>query len=365
MADSNAVPVDTGRAPAVTFEPVADPAGWTGGEMKASRAFLMPLQPAWLDDIAAAIAAVEAADLPIMEISRESFPLPVFGPALAEVRQELLQGRGFVQMRGFPVERYTIEQCAIAFWGIAMHLGDRVASQNAKGHMLGHIYDIGQTNKNPDQRGPYSHDTIPFHVDCCDIVGLMCLHRSKTGGESSVASSVAVYNAVRERRPDLLPVLTQSYYRDRRGEVPPGMPPWYRIPIFNFNEGYFSANIEPTYTRSAERHDGVPPMSAEAEAALALVEALAAELRLDIAFERGDMQFLCNHVIMHSRRAFEDYPEPERRRHLLRIWVVDKGCRPLPRAYFERHGDPEKVDWPGGIVGPDTVLNAPLDPFAE
>ncbi|MDH3700918.1 MAG: TauD/TfdA family dioxygenase [Alphaproteobacteria bacterium] len=363
MVDLNSIREPGRRAPAVPREPVLDPACWTAEEMRAGAAYLFHLTPTHVDELAAAIVSVEDAAVPIMDISRNGFPLPSLGGDLSDLRREILDGRGFVQIRGFPVDRFDAAQCAIAFWGLSMYLGESVASQNAKGHVLGHICDIGQTVANPNQRGPYSHDTIPFHVDCCDIVGLMCLHPSKSGGESSLSSSVAVYNAVVERRPDLLGALLEPYYRDRRGEVPPGMPPWYKIPVFNFNEGYLSTNIEPTYMGSADRHDGVPPMTPQQREALTLVQDLAAELRLDIAFERGDMQFLNNHVIMHSRRAFEDHAEQSGRRHLLRIWLLNKGCRPLPEAYFARHGDPAVVAWPGGIVGPDTVLNAPLKAF--
>lgn len=348
------------REPAVPFEPVSDPAEWRAADLQASGAHLHYLDDGELAELDTAIRAVEANGKPIMEIKAGDFVLPALGERLAAIRAEILDGLGFAQIRGFRPERYTPEQQAIAFWGVSMHLGERVASQNAKGHVLGHITNIGETVNNPDQRGPYSKDRIPFHVDCCDIVGLMCINPAKSGGESSLASSVAVHNEMVRRRPDLAPVLAEPYYRDRRGEVPAGMEPWYKIPIFNYNEGYLSTTIEPTYIGSAHRHPGVPEMTPRQREAFEYVQALAEELSLDIDFHRGDMQFLNNHVTMHTRQAFEDYPELDRRRHLLRIWIIAKGCRPLPRAYFARHGDPDVVDWPGGIVGPDTVLNAPI-----
>ena len=350
------------RQPAVPFQPVADPAAWTAAELEASGAHLFHLTSAHVADLDDAIRAVEAGKRPIMEITRDTFALPVLGDALAEIRSQILFGRGFVQIRGFPVERYTVEQSAIAFWGLSMHLGERVASQNAKGHVLGHITDIGQTVHNPNQRGPYSRDRIPFHVDCCDIVGLLCLKTAVSGGESSVSSSVSVHNEMLRRRPDLVRVLAEPIYRDRRGEIPAGMPSWYKIPVFNYHDGYLSTTIEPTYIGSASRLPGVPEMTDEQHEAMAVVQQIADELRLDIAFEPGDMQFLNNHVAMHTRQAFEDDPEVGRRRHLLRIWLLADGCRPLPRLYFARHGDPDEVRWPGGIVGPDTVLNAPMEP---
>lgn len=349
------------REPAVPFQPVVDPAGWRAEALRASGEHLFHLTAGDRRELDAAIREVEARNIPIMSIAAGDFRLPSLGGKLAGIRDEILDGRGCVQMRGFEPQHYTPMQRAIAFWGVSMHLGEKVASQNAKGHVLGHITDIGETVNNPNQRGPYSNDRIPYHVDCCDIVGLMCINPAKSGGESGIAPSVTIHNELQRRRPDLLPVLAEPYYRDRRGEVPAGMEPWYKIPIFNYDEGYLTTNIEPTYIGSAHRHPGVPAMTPLQREAFDYVQKLAVELRLDIDFHRGDMQFLNNHVIMHTRQAYQDFPERERRRHLLRIWIVAKGCRPLPRAYFARHGDPDVVDWPGGIVGPDTVLNAPVE----
>ena len=239
------------REPAVPFETVVDPAGWTAEALLESGAHLFHLTDQHLAELDESIQTLDRGDLPLMDITRREFPLPSLGRELTRLRSEILNGRGFVQMRGFPVERYNREQAAIAFWGISMHLGERVSSQNAKGHVLGHITDIGQTVNNPDQRGPYSRDTIPYHVDCCDIVGLMCLQPALSGGESSIASSVAVHNELLVRRPDLVRVLARPYYRDRRGEIPPGMPPWYRLAVFHYHRGFLSTTIEPTYIGSA------------------------------------------------------------------------------------------------------------------
>lgn len=346
--------------PAKPFEPVQDPAGWIASDLAASGEYLFHLEPAHVAELDAAVLALQKQAVPIMEITRDRFPLRTLADNLRAIRTEIIDGRGFVQIRGFPVDQYTNEQSAIAFWGIGAHLGDGVFSQNKKGHVLGHITDIGQTVRDRSQRGPYSSDTIPFHVDCCDIVGLLCLHTARDGGESSLASSVTVHNEMLKRRPDLVRVLAEPYYRDRRDEVPPGMPPWYSLAVFHYHQGYLSTSIEPTYMGSAHRLEGIPEMTPEQKEALALVQEIAAEHRLDIAFEPGDMQFLNNYVIMHTRQAFDDDPDPAHRRHLLRLWLKNRGCRPLPEAYFARHGEPGTVDWPGGIVGPDTVLNAPL-----
>ena len=184
---------------------------------------------------------------------------------------------------------------------------------------------------------------------------------SKRGGESTIVSSVSVYNELLERRPDLVEALMQPIYRDRRGEVPPGMDEWYAIPVFNVHEGWFSASIEPTYIGSVERFPEVPRKTDLQREAIAEVQRIAEKRHFSMGFRPGDIQYVNSHVTFHTRTAFEDFPEPERKRHLLRIWLKCRDGRPLPHWFYDRHGGPGAVDRPGGIVGRDTVLSTPLE----
>lgn len=354
-------PYSDRRETAMPFEPVVDPAGWTAAEMAASEDWLYELDKAEIEELRAAVAPFDGADIDLMTLQASDFDLPRLGPALREVRQDLLYGRGFVLFRGLPVEELGKRAAAVAFWAVSRHLSDGVFSQNKRGHVLGHVTDLGESRSNPSQRGPYSREEIPFHVDCCDIVGLLCLETPVSGGESSIVSSVALHNEMLQRRPDLVRVLAEPYYRDRRDEVPPGMDPYYRIPVFNYHQGFFSANVEPTYIGSAHRFPECGEMTPAQKGALDFSQALAREMRFDQGFSRGDMQFVNNHVIFHTRRGYVDHADPDRKRHLLRVWLKALDGRPLPDAFYERHGTRETVDRPGGIVGPDTVLNAPID----
>jgi hypothetical protein len=164
-----------------------------------------------------------------------------------------------------------------------------------------------------------------------------------------------------KRRPNLVKVLCEPLYRDRRDELPPGMEPSYRLAVFHFHQGYFSASIEPTYIGSAHRFDSVPEMMPVQKEAMAMAQSLSVELRFDSGFQRGDMQFCNNHVIFHIRRAYQDHEDPTRRRHLLLFWLKPLDGRPLPKPFYERHGKIETVDRPGSIVGENTVLNAPIE----
>ncbi len=345
-------------------EPISHPSVWTGADMQARAAeWLLPLTPGEVAEIEAVVRPLVEAGAEPLELGIEDFHWPGLAARLAEVRQEILHGRGFVQFRGLPVERLGRRGAALAFWGLGRHLGDDVASQNANGHLLGHISDLGQSRANPSQRGPYSAETIPYHVDSCDIVGLLCLHPAKRGGESLIASSGAVYNTILQRRPELAAALERPVYRDRRDEIPPGKDPWYAIPVFSRHDGLLSTTIEPTYIGSVPRHfGGENPNDPDQVEGAAMVGRVADELRLDIPFQSGDMQFVNNHTILHSRLAFEDHVESERRRHLLRLWLLCHDGRPLPDAFYERHGTRETIARPGGIVGPDTVLHCPLEP---
>ncbi len=339
--------------PAIAHQQVIHPADWDGREMLESEAFIYRLTDDEIADIDRAVQDVQEDGLDIMDITRENFPLPVFGPRLAELRDEIVHGRGLVLIRGFPVWEYSRAQAAAAFFGIGHYLG-RAVSQNAKGHMLGHVKKLTDVdyNKDPSERGYRTNVNQRFHADSCDVVGLMCLQTPQSGGLSSLASTVRVYNTMLERRPDLAKVLTEPMYWDRRGEIPEGKDPWYVLPIFNFYKDTFSSRYGRQYIDSTQRFDAVPKYTPEQVEALDYMDELLAELMFNMTFERGDIQFLLNHVTVHGRTAFEDFPEPERKRHLFRLWLSLDGERPTP---------PELADRNGGIIVKGTRLKTPLE----
>ncbi|MDA1326282.1 MAG: TauD/TfdA family dioxygenase [Proteobacteria bacterium] len=344
----------TARQTAIPGRKVIDPATWSGAELERSGDWIHCLSEAEMEDIDQAVRGAESADLDIMDISRESFPLPVFGATLACIREQLLNGAGLALIRGFPVERYNRAQAAAAFFGIGCYLG-RAVSQNAKGHVLGHVKKLTDSdyNVNPNERGYRTNVDQRFHADSCDVVGLMCLQTPKSGGLSSVVSTVTVHNEMLARRPDLVQVLAGPIYWDRRGEVPEGKDQWYVLPVFNYHGGWFSCRYARQYIDSTQRFEQVPRTTPAQLEALNMMDSLLAELHMKMQFQTGDIQFLFNHVTLHGRTAFEDWPEPERKRHLFRLWLTIDGERPLPAVLAERTQ--------GGIVTGGTILNAPLE----
>ncbi len=339
---------------------VTGPSAWVGADLaKRPEEWTYRLSRSELAEIEAAIRKVAGRD--IATITRTDFPLPNLGPTLDRLRDEVLNGRGFVLVRGLPVDR-PIAESATAYWGIGTYFGS-ARSQNAQGHVLGHVRDLGLSSKDPNVRIYQTTERQNFHTDSCDMVSLLCLKTAKSGGLSSLTSSMTVYNVMAQRHPELVRRLFLKLPTDRRGEVPEGKLPWFHTPIYNEHKGLLSAIYAPHYVRSSQRFPEAPRLTAEDMAALDCFDSLAedATLRLDMEFQPGDIQFVHNHTVLHDRTAFEDWPEPERKRHLLRLWLAAPGARELPPAYAERYGTVE-IGNRGGIICKGTRLHAPLEP---
>jgi hypothetical protein len=346
---------------APSYPLVEGPSAWIGAELaRHPEQWIYTLSPAEIDEVESAVATVRGRDL--AGLTRADFPLPKLGPVLDKLREEVLDGRGFVLIRGLPVEGKPIADSAAAYWGIGTYFGN-ARSQNAMGHLLGHVRDLGVATTDPNVRTYQTTERQHFHTDSCDIVALLCLKTAREGGLSSIVSSMAMYNEMARRRPDLLKRLFEPFATDRRGEVPVGEKPYFDMPVYNTHEGHVSAIYSGTYIRSAQRFPEVPRLSAADTEALEMFDDLAndKELRLDMELRPGDMQFLHNHTCLHDRTAFVDWPEPERKRHLLRLWLAAPGARPLPPIFVQRYGSIAIGDR-GGIICEKTRLHAPLEP---
>ena len=337
-------------------------AAWYGPQMVERTDWLMPLGAAEVTEIEDATRALVARNADIAAITAREFPLPTLGPRLkARVDGEVLNGRGFLLLRGLPVERWSMQESATAFFGLGAHLGS-ARSQNGKGHVLGHVQDLGLDVKDPNVRIYQTHERQTYHTDSCDIVGLLCLKTAKSGGLSALVSSTTIFNEMRKRRPDLLQLLFQPLATDRRGEVPEGQKPYFEIPVFNWHKGYLTAIYQRQYIDSAQRFTDAPRLTAAQVEALDMFDSLANDpaLNLFMEFKPGDVQLVHNHTMLHDRTGFEDWPEPERRRHLLRLWLAASGARPLPDIFAQRYGSVTVGDR-GGIIVRGTKLHAPLE----
>jgi hypothetical protein len=314
-----------------------------------------------IEEVEAAVRGVERLGVEIEKITPQQVPLPTLAPRLRNILDEVLNGRGFVLIKRLPIERWTRRQAAIAFLIIGAQLG-KLRMQNAEGHLLGHVRDLGRSSDDPNTRIYQTRERQTFHTDSCDVVGLLCLQTAKSGGLSSLVSSTTIFNEMRRRRPDLLRVLMEPIETDRRGEVPDGGNPYFSIPVFNYHEGLISAIYQRQYIESARRFPGVAPLTSLQIEALNLFDELANDPRLNrlMELQPGDIQLVHNHTILHDRTAFEDYDEPERKRHLLRLWLAPPNARPLPEVFAERFGSITPGDR-GGVVVPGSKPVIPFD----
>lgn len=338
---------------------VRDRSAWYGAEMQRGD-WVEQLGEDEIKELEKAVRRLES-EVEIGAITAEDAPLPTLAPRLRKLLQGVLNGRGFVLIRSLPVERWTRRQAAIAFLAIGVHLGN-LRMQNAQGHLLGHVRDLGRSSEDPNTRIYQTRERQTHHTDSCDVVALMCLQKAKSGGLSSLVSSTTIFNEMRRRRPDLLKVLMEPIETDRRGEVPEGGKQYFTIPVFNYHDGLVSTIYQRQYIESARRFPGVAPLTPLQIKALDLLDQLANDpnLNLTMEFEPGDIQLLHNHTILHDRTAFEDYPEPERKRHLLRLWLAPPGARPLPPVYAQRFGSITAGDR-GGVIVPGATPIVPLD----
>ena len=334
---------------------------WYGPDLEGRTDWRERLSEAEIVEVESAAKELVKSSHDLTSISAGDFPLPTLGPRLRHLLDEVLNGRGFVLIESLPVHRWTRREAAIAFLGIGVHLGS-LRMQNAGGHLLGHVRDLGRSSMDPNARIYQTHERQTHHTDSCDVVGLLCLRTAKSGGLSSLVSSTTIFNEMCRRRPDLLSLLLEPIETDRRGEVPEGGKPYFSIPVFNWHEGLLSAIYQRQYIESARHFPGVPPLSQVQIEALDLFDELANDPKLNLTMELqpGDIQLVHNHTILHDRTAFEDFAEHDRKRHLLRLWVAPFNARPLPEVFAERFGSVTPGDR-GGIAVKGSRATIPFD----
>ena len=314
---------------------------WRGDAMSRSTEWIVVLDQQDNEVLHRAVSDARAAGLGIPELCRSDVDLGPLGVKLQAVQQEITQGRGFVLLRGFDIDRYTLGDAALAYWCIGTYLG-KGAAQNAQGDMLGHVTNLGvDYHVDPRARGYQTRQRLPYHNDLMDIVGLLCIHPAPVGGTSRIVSSTAIHNELFEKRPDLLRVAYEDFFIDRRGEAPKGKDSYFLGPLFSRVSDQLFCRYNRAYIESAQRFAEVPRLTAMQIELLDYMDQLCNDERMHLSMEleRGDMQFLSNYTIFHARTDYEDDPDPQLRRHLLRLWLDTGFFKLLPPSYMDRYED--------------------------
>ena len=338
------------------------PAAWYGEDMAANpHLWIYDLSPKDIDELSTAAGKFISSGKPLGNITPADFKLPSFSEFLASMQDELRNGIGFKLIRGLPTADYSAQTCATIFCGIGSYLGS-ARSQNAAGHLLGHVRDIGADVSDPKSRIYQTTARQSFHTDSCDVVGLLCLTEAMEGGDSMLASSVTAFNEISRQRPDLAAALFEVVATDRRGEVPLGQEPFFTIPVYNWSDGFLTCIYQRNYINSAQRYETAPKLSSTQLEALNMLDTIANDpsIHLKMRLKPGDMQFVYNHSLLHDRTGFIDWPNETERRHLLRLWLALPEDRPLPASFAQRYGKVTIGDR-GGVITKETVLQVPLE----
>ena len=324
------------------------PADWRGPDIEKRTDWIHNFSPSEIREIMDASAHAKAKGATLPTLTREEFPLPTVSQRLAEAREVLENGPGLYQFRGINIEGHSKDDLRLIYWGIGKHMGTAV-SQSKDGDLLGDVRDVGLKTDSPGGRGYKSNSRLSFHTDSCDVVGLFVMRVAKAGGRSLLASSLAIHNEIARTRPDLLEVLYQPFEWSWQLQEAPGQSPHYSQPLFANKDGKFSCRYIRGHIKNGHSFPGVPALTPKQVEALDYFDALAWSDRFHFSFmfKPGDLQFVNNHVMLHSRTEFTDWPEPDRRRHLLRMWMSVPNSRPLSEAMKTIYGDGK----PGAVRG--------------
>lgn len=302
--------------------PITSGAVWRAAEVGDATEWTDVLDAPDAAAVVAAVAHAREAGPSRETLTRDDFPLGHLTARVHEWAHALRDGRGFVLVRGFPVDDLAADDVELAYFGLGLHLGTPVG-QDAHGTTLGHVRDERRPRTGPEVRLYRTNQRQDFHTDGADIIGLLCLHRAQRGGESRIASAAAVYNELLRRDPALVETLYEPMYWDRNDEQSAGEEPYYALPVLNDVAGRPRFFYIGWYIRDAQRHPNAPRLTEAQLAAMGAIESIANDrtFHVEMDFQPGDIQLLNNSVILHSREAYDDFDDLEQRRHLLRLWL--------------------------------------------
>lgn len=267
------------------------------------------------------------------------FPLQKLATVLEDVLHELENGRGFILLRGLPIEQYSLEQLKNLYAGLGAYLG-KLITQNRQGDRIGSVTYRGSDYRKPTARGYQSRNEIRPHCDSSDYVSLLCVRPAKSGGSSMIVSATAIYNEILQHHPQYLPILCRGFRYNLSGKGVTGSMEELTnntVPVFSYYQGRLSCRFNQKQIEDGAQLQGKPLTTLEQEAIDCVARlAVSSELRFDMEFHPGDIQLLNNHCILHARGDFEDYPEPERHRLLLRLWINNPAGRELAAEFADR-----------------------------
>ena len=332
----------------------ASPRAWTRVDLENDSSWIYPLSEQEIKDLEMGLRAALATGKSEFELSGADFPVtPVTDKLLKTIMNATQTNYGVCLVKGFPVDRWTPDEMRTLFWCMGLRCGVP-RPQGKPSHFVSNVRNDGGVYRSGTGRGYNTNSKLDFHSDGSDVVGLMCLQVAKSGGSSLISSSMAAFNELQKIRPDLAEVLQQPFYFGRQGEQAEEEPPYYQASVVGFKNGQFACrHIRNHITGAQISFPDVPRLTALQTEALDMFDTLLAreDLCFHMQLEKGDFQFLNNHVNLHARTEYEDFEDPNKRRHLLRLWLSLPQAAALPDSWRDAYKDVESGAVRGGFRG--------------
>ncbi|MGB1311549.1 MAG: TauD/TfdA family dioxygenase [Leucothrix sp.] len=296
---------------------------WDRAEIMADDSWHYQLSSKTLDEIKANLATIDAATVGLRDINPDNFPLPSFVEQGKAIAEQLGRGRGIAKLAGLDIANYSLDEAKLIYSGICNYIGVTV-SQSHLGDYIGEVMDF--RNENDDRRYHNGGEFIMHRDPTTDVTGLLSIRQSMEGGYSRLMSASTLHNTLLADYPELMDTIYKGFYYRRttpdRGTTDLYTP--YRIPVFDFAEtGEFMSHYIPGFSEFYQQRDELPEDHIEVQAQNAIKDVLwnRPHLYLENMMEPGDMQFCSNRIALHARTDYTDWPEIERARLLLRVWL--------------------------------------------
>jgi hypothetical protein len=332
----------TQQRPLPIFAPIEGRSAWKQADLERDRKWLIEVSSRQAGEIADASTRVLRKGLRAGQFGQDDFPLPTFGKQMANVLEELQNGTGVTLLRGLPVDPKDEEQAAVVIWGLGTYLG-RGLRQSAgvnlnrfPNNLIAHIVDQRLDPNDRNVHGSATGAEQEPHCDPSDLVALLCIRPAEDGGGvSRIVSAVSIFNELLTNAPEVLPTLFRGFYNDLRNEGKNGAHVTPEpIPVFGYTQGHLSVCFNSKTVILAAQRDGHGLSADEQRALDAMLDtARSPDLVHEMTLRTGDLQFLNNYTVLHSRTAWMDPPEIARRRCMLRVWVKTEQSRPLPEGF--------------------------------
>jgi alpha-ketoglutarate-dependent taurine dioxygenase len=319
--------------PSVLDQPLTGRQAWIRSDVRDSD-YRVVLPEAARRELLDAAAILRRQPVPMLALRADSLDLAACCAAMEQVRAILTDGVRFALLQGLPLDQLSLDDAKALYWILSSMLARPVA-QKLDGTMIYDVHDTGRkalpgSGVRPDK----TNIDLQFHNDNSynfmmpEFVGLLCVRPARDGGLSRVMSFATAHNALRERHREVLPRLYQPFWFDRQREYHPGEPETFSAPVFIRDGERMQARLSLHQIRGGYALKG-GTMDNETAAALEAVKDVFADVSLQYQFrlQPGDIQYVANREIGHSRTEFHDFDEAERRRLLVRLWLRNDGAQ--------------------------------------